>query len=274
MKDRVSKGRMPMKLERDILRQVINLVAIVAAFGTNVAANVAPIKGLNIGEISNTLFKDVLIIPASYAFAIWGVIYLGLFGFAIYQALPPQRQNPHLRQIGYLLVGSSIAQIVWVVSFLSRWFLLSLVAMLGILLPLIVIIQRLGIGSKKISRLDKWLIQIPLSIYLAWISVATIVNTAIVLYHRGWNGWGISPQIWSAGILILAGVIAARISIVKVDTAFVLVYLWALIAIAVRNPEHPIIFGTAGIVAILVLLLLLLSHLRRPKIASGSKTNI
>ena len=76
-----------MKLNSDILRQFTNLVAIVAAFGTNVSANIAPIKGLNIGEISNTLFKDVLITPANYAFAIWGVIYLGLFGFAIYQVL-------------------------------------------------------------------------------------------------------------------------------------------------------------------------------------------
>lgn len=87
-----------MKLNSDILRQFTNLVAIVAAFGTNVYANIAPIKGLNIGEISNTLFKDVLITPANYAFAIWGVIYLGLFGFAIYQVLPNQKQNPHLHR--------------------------------------------------------------------------------------------------------------------------------------------------------------------------------
>ena len=263
-----------MKSERDLLRQFINFVAIVAAFGTNVAANLAPIKGLNIGEISNTLFKEVLITPANYAFAIWGVIYLGLFSFAIYQVLPNQRQNPHLRQVGYFLVGSSLAQIVWVFCFLSRWFLLSTVAMLGILLPLIVITQRLRMGSKKISRLDKWLIQIPLSIYLAWISIATIVNTAIVLYHQGWNGWGISPQLWTVGVLILAGVLAAWMSAVRVDTAFVLVYLWALCAIALRHLEQPIISLTAGVVALFILLLLILSHLRRPKIASGSKTNI
>ena len=263
-----------MKSESDILRQFINFVAIVAAFGTNVAANLAPINGLNIGEISNTLFKDVLITPANYAFAIWGVIYLGLFSFAIYQVLPNQRQNPHLRQVGYFLVGSSLAQIVWVFCFLSRWFLLSNIAMLGILLPLIIITQRLGIGKKKVSRTDKWLIQIPLSIYLAWISIATIVNTAIVLYHRGWNGWGISPQLWTVGVLILAGLLAARMSVVRADTAFVLVYLWASIAIAVRHLEQPIISGMAGGVALLIFLLLILSHLRRPKIASGSKTNI
>ena len=257
-----------MKSEPDILRQFINFVAIVAAFGTNVAANLAPINGLNIGEISNTLFQDVLITPANYAFAIWGVIYLGLFSFAIYQVLPNQRQNPHLRQVGYFLAGSSLAQIVWVFCFLSRWFLLSNIAMLGILLPLIVIAQRLGIGKKRLSRTDKWFIQVPLSIYLAWISVATIVNTAIVLYDRGWNGWGISPQLWTVGVLILAGVLAAWMSVVKRDTAFVLVYLWASVAIAIRHLERPIISGVAGIVAFLIFLLLTLSHLRRPKTAS------
>ena len=261
-----------MKLERDLLRQVINLLAIVAAFGTNVAANVAPIKGLNIGEISNTIFKEVLIIPASYAFAIWGVIYLGLFGFAIYQALPPQRQNPLLRQVGYFLVVSSVAQIVWVFSFLSRWFLLSLVAMLVILLPLMIIVQRLGMEKKKISRIDKWLIQIPLSIYLSWISIATIVNAASVLYYRGWNGWGISPPIWSAIMLILAGALAIRICIDRADTAFTLVYLWALVAIALRHLEQPIISVTAGGIALILLLILLWSHLHRSKVTYGSES--
>ena len=258
-----------MKLDRDILRQVINLVAILAAFGTNVAANINPLNGLNIGEISNTLFKEVLIIPASYAFAIWGLIYLGLFSFAIYQALPSQKQNANLRQIGYFLVGSSVAQMVWVFCFLSRWFLLSLVAMLAILLPLILIYMRLGIGKKRISRSDKWFMQIPLTIYLAWISVATIVNAAIAFYHLGWNGWGISPQIWSAIALILAGAIAARISIVRADTAFVLVYLWALVAIAVRHLDQLIISGTAGGLAFVILLLLLFSQLRRKKLETA-----
>lgn len=81
--------------------------------------------------------------------AIWGVIYLGLFSFAIYQVLPSQRQNPYLRQVGYFLVGSSLAQIVWVFCFLSRWFLLSLIAMIGILLPLIIITSLTGNWQKE-----------------------------------------------------------------------------------------------------------------------------
>lgn len=55
-------------LDGDVLRPFFNLAAILAAFGTNVLANVAPLKGLTIGEISNTFFKEVLITPASYAF--------------------------------------------------------------------------------------------------------------------------------------------------------------------------------------------------------------
>lgn len=245
-----------MKLDRDILRQIANLVAILAAFGTNVAANINPLNGLNIGEISNTVFKNVLITPANYAFAIWGLIYLGLFSFAIYQALPSQRENYNLHQIDYLLVVSSVAQIVWVFCFLSRWFVISLLAMLAILFPLIIIYLRLGIGKKRFSGQDKWFIQIPLSIYLAWISVATIVNTAIALYNLGWNGWGITPPIWTAIALLLAGAVAVTISLVRVDIAFVLVFVWAKLAIALRHLDKPIIATTAALLAIILVVLL------------------
>lgn len=80
-------------------------------------------------EISNTLFKNVLIIPANYAFAIWGLIYLGLFAFGIYQALPNQRDEPDLRKTGYLLMIACVAQSIWVYLFLSRLFALSVIAM-------------------------------------------------------------------------------------------------------------------------------------------------
>ncbi|MDJ0725592.1 MAG: tryptophan-rich sensory protein [Prochloraceae cyanobacterium] len=263
-----------MKLDRNMLRVFANLFAIIASFTINVVANLNPIGGLTIGEISTNLFKDVLITPANYAFAIWGLIYLGLFSFAIYQALPSQRENLLLHRIGYLLVVSSAAQIIWVFCFLSRFFLLSLVAMLAILLPLIMVYLRLGIGKKRISGQDKWFIQIPLTIYLAWISVATIVNVAIVLYDLGWNGWGISPSIWTLIALLLAGAVAATISVVRFDTTFVLVFVWAIVAIAVRHLDKPIISITAGLLAIVLILFLVFSWRNRPKfLVSANQAN-
>jgi hypothetical protein len=250
-------------LNQDILRQFLTLIAILAAFGTNVLANVAPFSGLTIGEISNTVFKDVLITPANYAFAIWGLIYLGLISLAVYQVLPAQRQNSSLRRIGYFLVLASLAQVAWVFFFQYRLFTVSLVAMVGILLPLIGAYQQLGVGRDRISRMDKWLVFMPLSIYLGWISVATIVNVALVLYNLGWQGWGISPEVWTAIALVAGAAIAATVSIQRADIAFVLVIVWAFIAIAVRQANISLIAITAGGLAIALVLLLVVRVLRQ-----------
>lgn len=250
-------------LNQDILRQFLTLIAILAAFGTNVLANVAPFNGLTIGEISNTFFKKVLITPANYAFAIWGLIYLGLIALGVYQVLPAQRQNPSLRRMGYFLVLASLAQIAWVFFFQYQLFTLSLVAMLGILLPLIGAYQRLGAGRDRISRIHKWLVSIPLSIYLGWISVATIVNVALVLYNLGWQGWGISPEVWTAIALVAGAAIAATVSIHRADIAFVLVIVWAFIAIAVRQANIPLIAITAVGLAIALVFSLVVSVLRQ-----------
>lgn len=250
-------------LDRDILRQFLNLLAILAAFGINVLANISPLNGKTIGEISNSVFREVLITPANYAFAIWGLIYLGLISLGVYQALPRERHNNNLRRIGYLLVLASLAQIAWVVLFQYQLFTLSLVAMLGILLPLILIYLRLEVGLRRLPRIEKWLIQIPLSIYLAWISVATIVNVATTLFALGWKGWGINPEVWSAIALLAGAAVAAIVSIQRADLAFVLVIVWAFIAIAVRQASINFIAIVASGLALALSLLITFNLLRR-----------
>lgn len=237
----------------DILRQVVTASAVLIAFIVNVLSNIFPLNGLTIGGVSNTLFKDVLIIPANYAFAIWGLIYLGLFALAIYQVLPPQRENPYLRKTGYLLTIASIAQSIWVYLFLSRFFVLSVIAMLLILIPLIVIYLRLGIGTQSASRAEKWFIRYPIGIYLGWISVATIVNIASALYINNWNGFGISPEAWTVTMIIIATFVAAIALLQRQDIAYSGVTVWALIAIAIEHWENP----TLKIVALLCTFLLI-----------------
>jgi hypothetical protein len=255
------------RFDSDFLRSVANFIAILAAFAINVYANVAPPNGLTIGEISNRFFSDVPIIPANYAFAIWGVIYLGLISFGVYQFLPDQRQNPYLRREGYFLVLASIAQIAWVFLFEYQLFTLSVVAMLFILVALIGMYLRLGISLERVSRVKKWLVQIPLSIYLGWISVATIVNVASTLDYLGWNGWGISPQIWTVILLVVAAAIAATITLKRADIAYPSVIIWAFVAIAVRQANQPLIAATAVGLAIALGLLILWRQLRRPNVA-------
>jgi hypothetical protein len=234
----------------DLLRSVSTLAAIVGTIAVNAWTNVDPIGEQNIGEIANTVFADVLIIPASYAFAIWGVIYLGLLSFGIWQLLPAQRANPTIRKVDYWVIFSSIAQAIWVFLFLLREFWWSVVAMLAILLPLIGIYRLLGVGLRRVSRQEKWFAQIPFSIYLGWISVATIVNVASALFYNNWDGWGLAPEIWTVLVMSVATAIGAILNLQRRDLAYPLVIVWALVAVAIRQFDGAIVSITAIVLAI------------------------
>lgn len=246
----------------DILRQWVTIVAILGTFAVNIWSNLFPINGLNIGQIANTIFTPVQILPANYAFSIWGLIYLGLIGYGVYQLLPSQRQNPILRRVDYLLIIACVVQSAWVVLFLLRQFWLSTIAMAGILLPLIGIYLCLGMGQRRVSREEKWLAQIPFSIYLGWISVATIVNVAVSLFYNNWDGFGLAPSLWTAVMIVIAGGIAATLAVQRRDIAYPLVIVWALIAIAIRQNDVPLIVGVAVGVAIVLSILVLVTRLQ------------
>lgn len=226
-------------------KQWLTLIAIIVAFAVNVLSNFFPLNGLTIGEISNSLFGEVKIIPANYAFAIWGLIYLGLFSLGIYQCFPSQRDNPRLQDMRDFLIMACVAQIIWVWVFLSRFFLPSLIAMVGILFALIAGYLALNINKERVPKWERWFVNAPMSIYLAWISVATIVNVAIFLESLDWSGWGISPEVWTVILLIVAGVVAVLMRINYQETAFPLVFLWAILAIAVRQFNESLIVLTA-----------------------------
>ena len=246
-----------------VIRQIITLFSIFAAFGTNAWANINPPKGLTIGEVSQNIFKNVLITPASYAFAVWGLIYLGLISFAIYQALPGQKNDLLLQRIGYKIAIASIAQIAWVFCFLYEQYPASMLAMLSILLPLVAAYWSLPFKS-RITRWQRWLIRTPLSIYLAWISVATILNGSLVLEYWKWNGWGIGDPIWTVVMVSIAGFITHFVTLPRLDFAYAGVFVWALIAIAVKNADNILIAGIAiGLSIALIVLLLSFSFYGR-----------
>jgi hypothetical protein len=234
----------------DLQRQVTTLAAVLGSIAINTLSNVFPLNGVSVGNLSNTLFASVQIIPANYAFAIWGLIYIGLIALGIYQLQPTQRENPRLQRSGYLLTIACIAQCAWIYLFLARLFPLSNLAMLGILVPLMVMYQRLGIGREGVSRQERWFIHLPISIYLGWISVATIVNVAIGLYSLKWDGWGIAPSVWTVVMMAISSIIAAVISFKRHDTAYVLVIIWAVVAIAIRQVNTPLIAMTGWGLAI------------------------
>lgn len=239
---------------------IATLLAILATLTINVLSNFFPPQGANIGEIANTTLLGVHITPANYAFAIWGLIYVGLIAYGTYQLRPLQRPDPTIQRVSALLIVACIAQIAWVYLFTTKLFVLSVVAMLVILLALIGAYGQLRVGKIRVLRDRLWLAHIPFSIYLGWISVASIVNVASALYIHNWNGWGINATNWTAIMLVVATAIAATIALQRGDAAFTCVFIWAYIAIANRQIDNSIILTTAVLGAMVLGSLLVFSR--------------
>ncbi len=234
----------------DRLRQILTVAAIFGSIGVNALSNIIPPAGQTIGEVANTQFADLRILPANYAFAIWGLIYLGLIAFGFYQLRSDQRQNPVLRRVDYALIVACVAQAIWVYLFLGGQFWLSVIAMLAILIPLIASYRWLGVGLRPVSRQEKWSAHLPFGIYLGWISVATIVNVASALDASGWNGGGVVSEVWAIGLAIVAAGLAGWVLLTRRDFSFPGVIVWALVAVAVRQAAFAPVSVTAIVLAI------------------------
>jgi hypothetical protein len=237
-------------MSRDVIRQVTVIIAVIATLVMNGLVNALPLNGQTSAEVSDKF--QVYFVPAGYVFSIWGVIYLGLILYAIYQALPAQRENPRLRATGYLFALSCLANISWLALWHYERFPLTLVVMGALLFLLIVIYRRLGFGVVRVSAAERWLVQLPFSIYLGWVSVATIANVTVVLDSLNWGGWGISPEIWTI-IMLLVGIgLAFGMAFTHGDVAYGLVLIWAYVGIAVKQQDTPTVATAAWIAVGLV----------------------
>jgi hypothetical protein len=237
---------------KDQLRQIAVIVTILATLVINVLANALPLNGLNTGQISDR-FK-VYFVPAGYVFSIWGLIYLGLIAFAVFQALPSQRENPRLRASGWWISLGGLANGVWIFFWHYEQFPLTLIAMLGLLGTLIITYLRLGIGRTTVPAAETWAARLPFSIYLGWITVATVANVTSLLDYLKWDGFGVAPEIWMGIVLTAVLVITALMNFTRRDVAYTAVILWALAGISVKQAAVPgvaiptwIIFGLVAL---------------------------
>ena len=218
---------------KDKLRQISVILTILLTIAINVLANALPLNGKNTGAISDRF--NVYFVPAGYVFSIWGIIYLGLIAFGIFQALPSQRENPRLRATGWWVSLGGLANSAWIFLWHYEHFPLTLVAMLVLLGTLIVTYLRLGIGRISASVAEMMAVRLLFSIYLGWITVATVANVTDVLDYMKWGRLGISPEIWMGIVLAVVMLIAVLMNFIRRDIAYAEVILWALAGISVKQ---------------------------------------
>jgi len=243
--------------------QIINIIAIITTIAMNALANILPFNGVNTGQVADVFFSYFT--PAGYVFSIWSVIYTLQIIFIIYQARPSQVHEEYLGKIGYLYLISAFFNITWLISFHyavdnNLLLLLTEPLMLGILVTLLYTYVRLEIGMTEVPLRQKLAVHLPVSVYVGWISVATIANTASVL-----NEFFTIPldiqYLWTALVLIVALLLAIIMLVMRKDIAYSLVVVWAAVGIYVKWTTVaviPLIFWTALIVAVVILIAIII----------------
>src|SRR6476659_3969956 len=192
-------------------------------------------------DVSNKY--DTVFTPAGITFAMWGVIYLSLFGFTIYHLIKAYREDIHseasqsILKIGNLFIINNIATTFWVFAFTYEYLFLSMVLIIIQLITLWLIFVNLNLWDVDKSFNNKLFTQFPLSIYFAWLCVANVANISLFLVSIGWSGFGISEINWAITMIIVVLLITIYIIRFKRNIYFGLVILWAIYGIYLKRMQ-------------------------------------
>ncbi len=211
----------------------------------NFLANALPINNVDTGEVSE-LYPN-LFTPAGITFSIWGLIYFLLFGYVLYQLGIFQKKKDEKREklfekINPYFIISSVANIFWIFAWHYTLTGLSVVIMLLLLFSLIKIADILR-EEKLSEKKDKFFVLLPFSIYFGWITVATIANITAFLVSIGWNGFGVSEEIWTVIILLIGAFIGVARMFKDKNIPYGVVFIWAYFGIWIK---HTSVSGFAG----------------------------
>ena len=99
-------------------------------------------------------------------------------------------------------------------------------------------------------------VHLPFSVYLGWITVATIANISVALVSVGWGGLGIAPAYWAILVILVALVITLLMIAKRKDIAYSLVLIWALAGIMVKQAANQTVATTAEIGALIIVIVL------------------
>lgn len=221
------------------LLQILNILFFAITLYVNYASSVGLFNNTTQADISARY--DTLFTPAGYGFSIWGLIYLLLFGFVIYQSrslFVSVTDDTFIEKTGSWFVLSCMANSLWCYFFVCDHILLSTLVIFFILFCLLQIVLRNKIKSYKATITTIVFLWWPFIIYSGWLTLACIANVTILLTKIGWDGWGISPQWWTFILIGVATFINLIVTWRQHMSEFALVGAWGLVAIGIANTER------------------------------------
>lgn len=229
--------------------------AYLAMVAVNFSANSLPINNRSTGEISDAYPN--LFAPAGLTFSIWGLIYLLLGAFVLYQFTKnSQDRSGLLAKMNFLFIVSSLANIAWIFAWHYDFIGLSVLIMAALLVALIKIADLLRV--EKFSAREKFFLATPFYVYFGWITVAAIANITVFLVSIGWNGFGLSDLAWTSIVLLVGALIGILRMRKDKNIAYGLVLIWAYLGILFKHfsasgfdGQYPIIMATVVVCLVL-----------------------
>lgn len=234
----------------------------VLSIGLGVLAGTRGWFGPPIEELSNQQNQGILIQPTNGAFSIWGLIYPGLLGLAAWQALPSQAGDARLARARlplivnmgfnfFWFVATQRQQVPLSVALLGGQFLTALWLYLALDLPWV---REQGVGG---------VLRRSVSVYLGWLTVATVISVAFLLETLGFGGFGLSAPAWAVLMLLACAGIGLLGRFAWRDPVYGAVFVWAFAGVAVKAGQPQSVVVTAWLLAAGMLASLLPAWKRR-----------
>jgi hypothetical protein len=224
------------KAMRNMTIKIFAGVAYAAMVAMNYLANALPINNRSTGAIADAYPNGFA--PAGLTFSIWGLIYLLLGGYVLYQFLPlkkdgDQKNERLLRKVNVLFIATSLANVSWILAWHYDLIGLSVLIMAVLLVLLIRIADMLRV--ELLTAQERRFVATPFSVYFGWITVAAIANVTVFLVSIGWNGLGIADFVWTS-VVLLGGALIGVLRLRKDrNIAYGLVLIWAYLGILLKH---------------------------------------
>jgi len=246
-----------------MMKRWLNVLALVFSLVLNALAVTLPLNGVDTASISDRL--DVLFTPAGYVFSIWSLIYLSLIVWTLRQFKRKYQDSPVYTETHGLFWVINLLNGVWLVTWHYFYFGISVIIMTLLLLALIVMYKK--VQHRKTHGFDL----LPFSLYLGWISVATIANVSYFLTDIGWDGFGVSAEIWTLGLLIVSLGLATWFRYSQSDVIYPLVFIWALIGVGIENQDRSsLVSSTAFIVVGIIFVMIFVARKKKAALSFRS----
>ncbi len=248
----------------DVARQAANLVGALFQFGMTAAAS-ATIQGV-VDEGPRSLVE-----PALYAFTIWVLIFTLSLAYAVYQALPSNRDNPLLRRVGPFTAAAFFCTGLWSVFVPLRQFGLAQLMLISIFIFLLLAYLRLSWYAREhdLGIGERWLVALPIGPFLGWITAANAVSLTAEAVRRELVAPGGVGEAALGTVLLLVGalltcavILLGRTGPVQGYLTYGATVLWALTGILVNQYAYSLVTTGAALLAAALVAIVLFGALR------------